>query len=97
MPPLQHQCLSTQVMGGSWWRVLGPTCPQLSLLTTLPPRSSAIQGAQCQVQQVHHPQRPVTLLPGGQGERATEEPNSRGEPVLGVGGQQESPGPCCSG
>lgn len=50
-----------------------------SLLTTLPSRSTAVQGAQCQVQQVHHSQRPVALLPGRQGERTAEEPHSGGE------------------
>lgn len=36
-------------------------------------RTQTIQGAERQVQQVHHPKRPGSLLPGRQGQRRAEE------------------------
>ena len=42
-------------------------------------RSQAVQGTERQVQQANHPQRHRTLLPGGQGQRAPEEPDPRGQ------------------
>ena len=36
-------------------------------------RTQTVQGAECQVQQAHHPERPGSLLPGWQGQRRAEE------------------------
>ncbi|XP_059533297.1 calmodulin-regulated spectrin-associated protein 2 isoform X2 [Myotis daubentonii] len=54
------------------------------------PRTKALQGAQRQVQQAHHPERAGALLPGGQGERGPEEADPRGD---GEVGRQQLPDP----
>lgn len=42
-------------------------------------RSQTLQGAQCQIQQTHHPQCNLSLLSGWQSQRAPEEPDPGGE------------------
>ena len=42
------------------------------LMAVLSHRTQTVQGAECQVQQAHHPERPGSLLPGRQSQRRTE-------------------------
>ena len=51
----------------------------LFVIFVLTSRAQAVQGAQLQVQQVHHPQRHLPLLPCWQGQRTAEKQDCRGQ------------------